>query len=84
MSFQAEHFRLESFIILTGPTGCRKSSVIRKLAMRDAMEIVEVLTIRPGRNDDPTQKIVSEDDFENNTDLVHRDAYNGYNYGVEK
>ena len=39
------------------------------------MEIVEVLTTRPGRNDDPTRKIVSEDDFDNKTDLVYWVAY---------
>ena len=54
-------------IILTGPTGSGKSSIIRKLAEREDTEIVEVITTRPGRTDDPTRKTISEDEFKNKT-----------------
>ena len=61
-------------IIVTGPTGCGKSTIIRSLAQHDDFQAIAVMTTRTKRDDDPTRRNVAEDDFNDTTLVYHVQA----------
>ena len=69
-------------IILSGPTGSGKSSILKIIEQLEDYKILPVYTTREPRKDDKTRKAVSKAAFEKLGKLVYTTEYNGHRYGI--